>query len=102
MSGSSIAALVLVAGMAPLMPALSGRTVAWLTGRRGAPLLQPYRDLAKLMAKGAVYSRSTTWLFRLAPVGVPATALAAAQVAPSYCFADPRAYTSLLLPVKER
>ena len=82
MSGSSIAALALVAGMAPLMPALSGRTVAFLTGRRGAPLLQPYRDLVKLLGKGAVYSRATTWLFRLAPAGVLGTALVAAFLLP--------------------
>jgi len=82
MSGSSLAALALVAGMAPLMPALSGRTVAFLTGRRGAPLLQPYRDLAKLLGKGAVYSRATTWLFRLAPAGVLGTALVAACLLP--------------------
>ena len=82
MSGSSVAALALVAGMAPLMPALSGRTVAFLTGRRGAPLLQPYRDMAKLLGKGAVYSRTTTWLFRLAPSGVLGTALVAACLLP--------------------
>jgi formate hydrogenlyase subunit 4 len=79
---SSLAALALVAAIAPLMPALSARTVAFLTGRRGAPLLQPYRDLAKLLARGAVYSRTTTWLFRLAPAGVPATALVAASLLP--------------------
>jgi formate hydrogenlyase subunit 4 len=82
MSVSSLTALALVAGMAPLMPALSGRTVAFLTGRRGAPLLQPYRDLAKLLSKGAVYGRSTTWLFRLAPAGVLGTALVAACLLP--------------------
>jgi formate hydrogenlyase subunit 4 len=82
MSGSSIAALALVLALAPLMPALSSRTVAFLTGRRGAPLLQPYRDLAKLLRKGAVYSRTTTWLFRLAPAGVLATTLVALLLLP--------------------
>ena len=82
MSGSSLVALALVAATAPLMPALSGRTVAFLTGRRGAPLLQTYRDLAKLLGKGAVYSGATTWLFRLAPAGVLGSALVAACLLP--------------------
>ena len=50
MTGSSLAALALTLILAPLLPALAARTVAFLTGRRGAPLLQPYRDLAKLTA----------------------------------------------------
>ena len=82
MTGSSVAALAVVVGMAPMMPALAGRTVAFLTGRRGAPLLQPYRDLWKLLRKGAVYSHGTTWLFRLAPTGVLAAVLVAASLLP--------------------
>ena len=53
---------------APLMTALIGRTRARFAGRQGPPLLQPYRDLRKLLARGAVYSETTTWLFRLGPV----------------------------------
>ena len=82
MSPASLAALVLVAAFAPMMPALSARTVAFLTGRRGAPVLQPYRDLAKLLGKGSVYSHTTTWLFRLAPAGVLGTSLVAACLLP--------------------
>jgi formate hydrogenlyase subunit 4 len=79
---STLGALALVLGGAPLMPALAGRTVAFLTGRRGAPLLQPYRDLWKLLRKGAVYSRTTTWIFRLAPAGVLGAVLVAAGLLP--------------------
>ncbi len=82
MSRSSIVAFTLVLAMAPLLPALAGRTVAFLTGRRGAPLLQPYRDLAKLLGKGTVYSRTTTWVFRLAPAVVLGTSLVAACLLP--------------------
>ena len=46
-------------------------------GRVGPPLLQPYYDLAKLLRKGAVYSRTTTWVFRAGPVvGLAAVAAA--------------------------
>ncbi len=54
--------------LAPLPIGLIRRTKAWFGGRRGAPLLQPYYDLIKLLRKGAVYSRSTGWVFRAGPV----------------------------------
>jgi formate hydrogenlyase subunit 4 len=67
--------------MAPLLPGLINRTKAWMAGRRGPPLIQLYLDLAKLLRKGAVYSRTTTWIFRAAPlVGLAAIATALALV----------------------
>ncbi|MFN8626793.1 MAG: NADH-quinone oxidoreductase subunit H [Candidatus Binatia bacterium] len=54
-----------------LAPALLGvitRTKAIVAGRTGAPLLQPYYDLIKLMRKSVVYSRTTSWVFRAGPV----------------------------------
>ncbi len=62
---------------APLLQSVVNRTKALLAGRRGAPLLQPYYDLWKLLRKGAVYSQTTTWLFRLGPLlGLSAIATA--------------------------
>jgi len=62
--------------LAPLLQGVITRVKARFAGRDGPPLLQPYYDLAKLLAKGAVYSETTTWVFRLAPVaGVAITAL---------------------------
>jgi formate hydrogenlyase subunit 4 len=58
------------------------RTRAFLTGRRGAPVYQLYSDLAKLWRKGVVYSTSTTWIFRMAPVAVVVTAILAACLLP--------------------
>ncbi len=54
--------------VAPLLPGIIQRTKALFAGRKGQPLLQPYHDLFKLLRKGAVYSRSTTWVFRAGPV----------------------------------
>ncbi|PWB73051.1 hydrogenase [candidate division GN15 bacterium] len=53
---------------APLLPGIINRTKAILAGRRGQPVLQGYFDLLKLVRKGAVYSRTTTWLFRAGPI----------------------------------
>ena len=82
MTPSSIAALALLLAIAPLLPGLAAKTTAFLTGRRGAPLLQPYSDLARLLGKGAVYSSATTALFRLAPLVLLGTALIAAVLLP--------------------
>ena len=62
--------------LAPLLPGIVNRVKAVFAGRRGQPLLQAYYDIAKLMSKGAVYSRTTTWIFRAGP----ALGLAAAAV----------------------
>lgn len=67
--------------LAPLLLGVIARTKAIAAGRRGPPLLQPYYDLAKLLKRGAVYSRTTGWVFRAGPiVGLAAVALAAALV----------------------
>lgn len=58
-----LAALIL----APLLAGITDKTKAWLSGRCGAPIIQPYHTLWKLIGKSAVYSRATTWIFRAAP-----------------------------------
>lgn len=74
------AALALVA--APLLPGIINRVKAIIAGRRGQPLLQTYYDCWRLIRKGAVYSSSTTWVFRLFPVGGFACICAALLLAP--------------------
>jgi formate hydrogenlyase subunit 4 len=68
--------------LAPLIPGVIQRTKAFFGGRRGAPLLQLYFDLAKLLGKGAVYSRTTSWVFRAGPIVALASLLLAAILAP--------------------
>lgn len=67
---------------APLLPGLIARVKARLAGRVGAPILQPYHDLARLLRKGVVYSTTSTWVFRLAPSVVLAATLGALAVLP--------------------
>ncbi len=74
---TSIVPVLLALLLAPLLPGIVNRTKAVVAGRRGAPLMQLYRDLSKLLRKGAVYSRTATWLLRAGPVvGLAATAAA--------------------------
>ena len=82
MTPTSLAGLLAVLVFAPALPGLANRTKSALTGRRGAPPLQLYADLWKLGRKGVVYSRVTTIVFRLGPVVVLATTLAAAVLLP--------------------
>jgi formate hydrogenlyase subunit 4 len=65
----------------PLLLGVANRVKSIVAGRRGPPLLQAYLDLAKLLRKGAVYSRTTTWVFRAGPaVGLAAVATAGTLV----------------------
>ncbi len=66
----------------PLLLGLIGRVKARLAGRVGPPLVQPYRDLWKLLQKGSVYSRTTSWLFRAGPVVGLAAVLCALLILP--------------------
>ncbi len=70
--------------LAPLMPGIINRTKAVFAGRRGAPLLQAYYDIFKLLRKGAVYSRTTSWVFRAAPCAGLACLLVAFAFMPAY------------------
>ncbi|MBI5210505.1 MAG: NADH-quinone oxidoreductase subunit H [Elusimicrobia bacterium] len=67
---------------APLLKGVINRTKAFYAGRTGQPVLQPYHDLARLLRKGAVYSKTTTWLFRAGPVVSLASTMAAIALLP--------------------
>lgn len=82
MNAGPLLSLAIVLVLAPTLPGIATKTKALLTGRRGAPVLQLYRDLLRLLRKGAVYSTTTTWMFRLAPVAGVVTPLLAAILLP--------------------
>lgn len=82
MSFSSILTLLVLLAVAPVLPGVANRVKSALTGRRGSPVLQLYFDLAKMWRRGVVYSRTTTVIFRLAPVVLLATTLLAAGLLP--------------------
>jgi formate hydrogenlyase subunit 4 len=74
--------MLLVLAMPPLILGVIGKTKAAFAGRVGAPFLQPYYDLSRLMRKGVVISDTTTWLFRAGPVVTLAATLFAALLVP--------------------
>jgi formate hydrogenlyase subunit 4 len=82
MNYGSLALPVLGLALAPLLPGIINRTKAIVAGRNGQPLLQLYYDLAKLARKGAVYSRTTGWVFKAGPVVGLVSAVAVLAILP--------------------
>ena len=60
--------IALLVAMPPLLLGVINKTKAFFGGRVGPPLLQPYYDLLKLLRKGMVFSVTTSWVFRVAPL----------------------------------
>lgn len=53
---------------APFFSAVILKVKAFFGGKKGPPLLINYYTLIKLVQKGAVYSKSTTFIFRMGPM----------------------------------
>jgi formate hydrogenlyase subunit 4 len=74
--------ILLALALPPLLLGVIGKTKAAFAGRVGAPFLQPYYDLARLMRKGVVISDTTTWIFRAGPAVTLAATLFAGLLIP--------------------
>jgi formate hydrogenlyase subunit 4 len=59
--------MALVLALAPGVTGIVRKLKARLLGRRGPPVIQPYRDLVRLVRKDAVVAHSASWLFRVTP-----------------------------------
>jgi formate hydrogenlyase subunit 4 len=91
--GSIVLHLGLLLLVPPLLLGIINKTKAVAAGRRGPPLLQPYRDLRKLLGKGAVVSETTTWVFRAGPIVTLASVVAAGMLLPLVGPAAPLGFT---------
>ncbi len=76
--------MLLVLAAAPLLTGFVRLAKARLQRRAGPPLLQVYRDLAKLIAKDAVVATEASWLFRVAPYLIFAVTWIAASLVPTF------------------
>ncbi len=81
---AQLAQMAVVLALAPLLTGLVRKVKARIQRRRGPPLLQPYRDLRRLLMKEAIVADSASWLFRVAPYVVFATTWVAASLVPSF------------------
>ncbi|KAB2942321.1 MAG: NADH-quinone oxidoreductase subunit H [Hyphomicrobium sp.] len=75
-------ALVLV--LAPLLLGFTRKVKAQLLRRRGPPILQPYRDLLRLIRKEVVLAENASWLFRSGPYLIFAATWVAAALVPTF------------------
>jgi formate hydrogenlyase subunit 4 len=76
--------MFLVLALAPLLTGYTRKIRARLLRRRGPPLLQPYRDLWRLMRKEVVLADNASWVFRVAPYLIFAGTWVAAALAPTF------------------
>ncbi|HEX7053570.1 MAG TPA: NADH-quinone oxidoreductase subunit H [Burkholderiales bacterium] len=76
--------MALALALAPLLTGYVRKLKAHLLRRQGPPLLQPYRDLLRLLRKEVVLAHSASWVFRVAPYLVFATTWVAVSLVPTF------------------
>jgi formate hydrogenlyase subunit 4 len=76
--------MALVLLLAPLLTGFVRKVKARLLRRRGPPLIQPYRDLLRLMRKEVVLADNASWLFRVTPYLIFAATWVAAALVPTF------------------
>src|SRR5581483_2077794 len=76
--------MLLVLLLSPLLTGFVRKVKARLLRRQGPPLLQPYRDLIRLLRKEVVLADSASWLFRVIPYIVFAGTWVAASLVPTF------------------
>jgi formate hydrogenlyase subunit 4 len=76
--------MLLVLLLSPLLTGFVRKVKARLLRREGPPLLQPYRDLIRLMRKEVVLAQNASWLFRMTPYIIFAGTWVAAALVPTF------------------
>ena len=85
-----IVQIIVIILVAPLVNGIINKVKAFTQKRKGAPLLQMYFDLFKLIKKSAVVSDVSSWIFKVTPYIVFSTSIVAALLVP---------VTTMILPV---
>ncbi len=76
--------MLLVLLLSPLLVGFVRKVKARLLRRQGPPIIQPYRDLARLMRKDVVLADNASWLFRVSPYLIFAATWVAASLVPTF------------------
>jgi formate hydrogenlyase subunit 4 len=84
-----VAQTALLALVAPAVVGYVRLAKARLQGRRGAGMLQPYRELRKTFGKGMVIADTASWIFHLAPFAIVGATIAAASLVPVVSVTQP-------------
>ena len=76
--------MLLVLALSPLLVGFVRKVKARLLRRQGPPLIQPYRDIIRLLRKDVVLAASASWLFRAIPYLIFAATWVAAALVPTF------------------
>jgi formate hydrogenlyase subunit 4 len=76
--------MTVILAVSPLLTGLVRKVKARLQRRRGASVIQPYRDLRRLLGKEAVVAENASWLLRVAPYFVFSATWVAAALIPTF------------------
>jgi len=76
--------MLLVLALAPLLIGLLRKLKARLLRREGPPIIQPWRDLLRLLRKEVVLAENASWLYRAAPYLIFAMTWVAASLVPTF------------------
>jgi len=82
--GLQLGQMLLVLALAPAVTGLIRKMKARLQRRIGPPIVQPYRDLRRLLGKEVVLAENASWLFRAAPYLIFAATWVAAALVPTF------------------
>lgn len=77
-----IISIVVILGLSPLFAGLVNKQKAILTGRIGAPILQPYFELQKIFKKETINATSSSFISRISPLINLVTLVIAAAMLP--------------------
>ncbi|MET3755004.1 formate hydrogenlyase subunit 4 [Rhizobium binae] len=76
--------MALVVLIAPLLTGFIRLIKARLLRRRGPSMIQPYRDILRLVRKEVVLAENASWLFRVTPYLIFAATWVAAAIIPTF------------------
>jgi formate hydrogenlyase subunit 4 len=91
--------MFLVLALAPLLTGFVRKVKARLQQRQGPPVIQPYRDLLKLLRKEVVLADNASWLFRVAPYLIFSATWTAAALVPTFATGLPFSTSADLLAI---
>jgi formate hydrogenlyase subunit 4 len=93
------AQMMLVLLLAPLLTGFVRKVKARLLRRQGPSLIQPYRDLLRLMRKEVVLADNASWLFRVTPYLIFAATWVAAALIPTFATGLTFSWTADLIAI---
>ncbi|MFT2215420.1 respiratory chain complex I subunit 1 family protein [Rhizobium giardinii] len=76
--------MVTVVLLAPLLTGFIRKVKARLLRRQGPSVIQPYRDILRLLRKEVVLAENASWLFRVTPYVIFAATWVAAAIIPTF------------------